>query len=236
MADGGMFRGLLEASLPQGSASGNTYYNFSKPDLRNNRASQYVDWEEDGSYWEQVFDIVPLDKVHYEKWNQSRYDDLLPKMNAGKPIDPVQLCKSPDGMYSVGDGNHRCAASAALGYTHVPAIVSVQSTQEPTDTTTSKVNEEKSGRELLMFVESLRAKNVTGVFFHWGDVSQWDYSVKVETDEQGVIAVIRVSRKETERVVYIEAQGHVVARETFSGFKPHAMAHWVVPVVMRLVR
>jgi hypothetical protein len=226
----------LEASLPQGSASGKTHYNFSKPDLHNKRASQYVDWEEDGSYWEQVFDIIPLDKVHYEKWNQSRYDDLLPKMKAGKPIDPVYLCKSSDGTYSVGDGNHRCAVSAALGYTHVPAIVSVQSTQEPTDTTTSAVNEEKSGRELFMFIESLRAKNVTGVFFHWDAAFQWDYSVNVENDNLRFIAVIRVNRRETERVVYVEAQGHVVARETFSGFKPNAMAHWVVPVVMRLVR
>lgn len=217
-----MFTALLEAA---------THYAYPAPDLKHDRAKQYVDWEESGSYSQDTLGLVPLNKVKYSKWSQDRADRLLPKMKVGTPINSVRLSRMVDGSYTVGDGNHRSHVSQQLlGYTHVHAIVSQEVFEEPEHPAGNAVKGEEAGRELFRFIESLRIKNVTEVQVQWGSVGPHDYKVLVLHDN-GEKAEIRVMLKEASRTMYVVQDGKVLSRAEYGGAPLNTMAHDAVKIL-----
>jgi len=231
-----IFSSLLEASLPQGSASGKTHYTYAEPKLRNDAATQWVDWKESGSYWTDRFELVPLNLVEYKKWNTDRYDSLMTKMSQGLTLDPVTLALPLNAStYSVSDGNHRCAVSATLGYTHVPAVVSVEVAEEPPYPGASAEKKETSGRELFFLINSLRnADRGPEVQFQWKSAQPNDYSLSVVHDDGRELEVV-VMRGETRHAVYIGQKSKVVGRMVFSQYDVAAMTDFIIGKIKLLL-
>lgn len=91
----------------------------------NDYARANIDYEEQGYWYISKFEYIPIDQIDYKEWDQGRLEDNLQKIDETKKTYPVYLSfDDKTDRFSVGDGNHRCAASKKLGYTHIPAIVS----------------------------------------------------------------------------------------------------------------
>ena len=105
-----------------------THYKVKPYKLHNDPKIQWADYYDSSSYFEDRFVMVPVDKIHFKKWNQDRYDFYMDAFKSGRAADPVRLSRPWHGgdYFEVSDGNHRTAASIDMGYTHVPAIVSVE--------------------------------------------------------------------------------------------------------------
>jgi len=103
-----------------------THYKIQKPvKLRSNPVEEWLFYEENGYCFADIFSMVPLKDIDFEKWNQGRYDSALKAIKEEIPLPPVQLYFNEETRrYTVTDGNHRIAASIDMGMTHIPAIVS----------------------------------------------------------------------------------------------------------------
>lgn len=86
-----------------------------------------------GGWEKKLFKIIPISDIeHQDIWSQGKYDIALKHIQAGTPLDPVKLGRHVNGAeWAITDGIHRIAASKALGYTHVPALVGEWITEPP---------------------------------------------------------------------------------------------------------
>lgn len=126
--------------------------------LHNDPAKSYLDFEEMGKWFEEVFQYLPLDQIQFEAWNEGRFKDNFAKIKKTKKCPPIQTCFDPHiNKYVLSDGNHRCAACEKLHYTHVPAIVTVERTTAPKHTPQVDAKRmERVGWELLHRIKSLK--------------------------------------------------------------------------------
>ena len=71
---------------------------------------------------------IPLNIIDFINWEPSRYKNNLKLISDTKSVKPVILgdLDNTTQKYSLCDGNHRCYCSNELGYTHIPAIVSIR--------------------------------------------------------------------------------------------------------------
>jgi len=168
-----------------------THYKVSSYRLHNKPEAQWADYFESGYYYEDEFVLVPVDQIDYRKWNQARYDFYMDAFARGESAEPVRLAKPWHGgnRYEVGDGNHRIAASVAMGYTHVPAIVAVRKEGQPPGNPPKNLYEEVYGRELLMLIEYFRAHRPSGskLYFEWGGVKPVGYWLKISDETDSVM-------------------------------------------------
>ena len=166
-----------------------THYKVKPFKLRNDPKVQWADYYEDGMFFVERFIMVPVGQIRFNKWNQGRYDFYMDAFKNGRPADPVRLARPWQGgdHYEVSDGNHRVAASIDMGYTHVPAIVSVKvEGQFPKGTPPKDLYEEVHGRELLMLIEFFRAHRPSGskLYFEWGGVEPAGYWMKASDESE----------------------------------------------------
>lgn len=118
--------------------------------LRSKPAEQWLQFQEDGFYYGDEFEKVPIDKIEYDPWSKSRFEHALEGLNEGKKMPPVSLYYDEEqDIYLVSDGNHRVAASKQKGYTHVPAVVSKKIFKEPPKPPDEEIMYEKISHENL---------------------------------------------------------------------------------------
>ena len=81
-------------------------YNIQKPvKLRNNPVEEWIFYGENGYCFADIFAMVPLKDIDFEKWSQSRYDSALAAIKDGIALPPVQLYFDEEkGRYNVSDG------------------------------------------------------------------------------------------------------------------------------------
>lgn len=169
-----------------------THYKVKPYKLHNDPKIQWADYYDSSSYFEDRFVMVPVDKIHFKKWNQDRYDFYMDAFKSGRAADPVRLSRPWHGgdYFEVSDGNHRTAASIDMGYTHVPAIVSVEiKNKSPDGHPPKNLYEEIYGREQLLVVEFFRAwgPSESNLYFEWGGVEDWGYWIKVSDETDSVM-------------------------------------------------
>lgn len=213
-----------------------THYKVKPYELRNRPEAQWADYYETGSYWQDGFELVPVKDIDYDRWNDGRYEFYMDAFRNGRPADPVRLALPWDGgsRWQVGDGNHRVAASASMGYTHVPALVSRKVEGRPRGMPPRNLYEEIHGRELLMLVEWLRNKrpSETRLYFEWGGVDPKGYWLKV-TDETDIASrpyseELRVDVEFDDRRAGMEWMGRrFVYRGSLEGVRKAVLAHLV---------
>lgn len=156
-------------------------FKYVKPKLTNDPAKQWASWIRLEEYTVERFDLVPLTKIPFDEWNPQRAKDLLPKIEAGIPIDPVRL-SLVDGKYTVTDGNHRTAVSKKLGFTHVPAIVDELIRTEPNFPAPPSLAKELMEEECIAFVNQLRFASIPGAQFGAKNADQHGFDVDVEVE------------------------------------------------------
>jgi hypothetical protein len=137
--------------------------------LHNNYAKANVDFADDGYWYEEVFQYIPIEQIKFDPWNNERAKDNLNKLVDTKSMPPVIASfDSEKQKYILTDGNHRTNAAKELGYTHVPAIVSLKRTTAPkSDAGTEKYRTQTIGWMLgnkiryIKSVDGIDVKNVT---------------------------------------------------------------------------
>lgn len=98
--------------------------------IHNDYAQAWLDYEENGSWWEDVLRVVPLSQIDLvPPWNDARLKDNLEWLKKTGAMPPIRLSlSSPElggsGRYEIGDGIHRSNAARIMGYDAVPAVVS----------------------------------------------------------------------------------------------------------------
>lgn len=132
------------------------HYKYKRPRVTNDLASQWSDYLDYGEFTKRSIQLVPIDKVDFEPWNEGRYDNVVAKMEGNKALDPVDLHKRSNGRYMVNDGNHRTAVSKKMGYTHVPAVVSEVIKGKPSKEPPPALKKELMEREALALSHVLR--------------------------------------------------------------------------------
>lgn len=182
-----------------------SYYSYVKPQIRINPAEEWLMWTEDGYFYRDVFELVPINEIEFDEWNPSRSKAVMEKIQSGTSLDPVRLSYE-DGKYSVSDGNHRCAVSKRLGYTHVPAIVTKKFTHRPYKKEPIGVNMEILARELQFLLVKLRSNNSDGIYYQWHDVDENRLQIVIEVEfikgeRDYLLEVRRNSQDEREAVL-----------------------------------
>jgi len=100
--------------------------------LNNNYVRANISFQEDGYWFEDVFQNIPISKIEYNPWSSIRLKDNLEKIKGTKSTYPiVAYFDEEKDKYLLTDGNHRVSASKELGYTHVPAIVTMKRMTAP---------------------------------------------------------------------------------------------------------
>ena len=157
------------------------HYRVKPVRLDNDLAEQWATYLRDGHFWRDSLEYVPVGRIDFDLWNPGRYEFYLEAFRAGRVAEPVRLSALPSGRYSVGDGNHRCAASKALGYPTVPAIVTRRVEGKPSAAPPSNLYEKVYGGELCALLIRLRARLELGLDFllDWGDPLPTGYWLKV---------------------------------------------------------
>lgn len=168
------------------------HYRVAPYKLHNKVEDQWADYFESGYYFEDEMVFIPIDQIDYRKWNQGRYDFYMDAFSKGKSAEPVRLADTAwmgGTKYQVGDGNHRIAASVAMGYTHVPAIVARKREGKPPGNPPRNLYEAVHGRELLLLIEYFRNNRPYGsqFYFQWGSVEPSGYWLKVSDETDSVM-------------------------------------------------
>ena len=162
-------------------------YRVKKPvNLRNNIASQWADFYEDGYYYADNLEYIPIGKIEFDNWNPSRYQFYIDAFAKGRPADPIRA-DDRGSHFVIGDGNHRVAASVYYGYTHVPAIVSRKIEHAPPGKPPKDLYEEVHGRELLWFLQVVRAalRDYHRLHIEWGGANPDGYWFRVSEARPG---------------------------------------------------
>lgn len=187
-----------------------THYKVEPFSLSNKPAAQWADYFEYGSYYLDEFVLIPISKIKFKKWNQGRYDFYMDRFQKGGAAQPVRLSLKEDGMYEVGDGNHRIAVSEALGYTHIPAIVSRKVEGKPEGSPPRDLYEEVYGRELMYTLTNIRAHiDSPHLLLEWGGVSKTGYWLRVsdESEDPATVGELRVAVNGDSRTAECEWKG-----------------------------
>jgi hypothetical protein len=102
-----------------------------KPRINYDRAWQ--DFTEDGYWWEDCLEYIPIDQIDIpEVWNQHRYDNNKQWLEKTGKFPPIRAWFDDEKkMYGIGDGIHRVNVAKDLGYTHIPALVGRKRTTKP---------------------------------------------------------------------------------------------------------
>lgn len=109
-----------------------SYYKYSQTAINNyfdmfghSYKTAEKEFKDLGGWEKKLFKIIPISEIEQQDiWSQGKYDRALKHIQAGTPLDPVLLGRHVNGNeWAITDGIHRIAASKALGYTHVPALV-----------------------------------------------------------------------------------------------------------------
>jgi len=99
---------------------------------KDNYASAFLDFEDQGYWWKTELEEVPLNRIENDPWNPERLKTAIQKLKATQKTTPVFLSYDEhSGKYKVSDGNHRTEAAKTLKYTHIPAFVSRKVFQKP---------------------------------------------------------------------------------------------------------
>ena len=102
------------------------HYRFDKRRLKglNDPASNEDQMRTLGGYSKWHIEIVPIKDIRVPKvWRPDRFEKAKALMEKGVALDPIDASKE-GGKWEISDGIHRTNASLALGYTHVPVLVS----------------------------------------------------------------------------------------------------------------
>ena len=166
-------------------------------------ADQWADWLTRGRYTKVTYEAVPIAKVRHGKWSEDRYERALAHMMAGRRLDPVSLAKV-GGAYEVADGNHRVAASAEMGYTHVPALVHEEMAEAPPGSPPPGTRRKMVEEEFGTFLNVLRRFVPAGLEVSWKSVSENGYVADVsfwtpwleEKDYQLEVRILGDGRRE----------------------------------------
>lgn len=138
-----------------------------------------------GGYHEARFELVPISQIDVPSvWKPSRADSVRERIQEGKPLDPVRLDREDGGKWGISDGIHRTNVSIELGFTHVPAIVSVW---VPTPEALVREEPEKKQLDVGDWVKLKKPDEgrrygwvVERLSFRWArDVKRWVYSIAV---------------------------------------------------------
>ena len=101
----------------------------------NDLLDQWVLWEDEGRWWEDVLTDVPLDQIDIPAvWAPERFDRALALTRKTRKMPPVHLYQHENGRFEVSDGIHRCNVCnvcKVLGYRAVPAIATELRTTAP---------------------------------------------------------------------------------------------------------
>jgi len=164
-----------------------SHYPYLKPVLHNRPASQWADFTQHGEWWEEVFRLVPVNRIRNKPWSKTRLQSVEEAFLNNIPLLPVELVMDDDGTYLVGDGNHRTEISKLHGLTHVPAIINERHTGKPDGTPPPDLAMELAEREFLMLIETLRANAVKQAQFSWISVSRNGslFNIGIEIFEDG---------------------------------------------------
>jgi hypothetical protein len=100
-------------------------YKLDRKMIHNDFAEQYVNFLEDGYWFKDDFEIVPINEIKDENvWNQQRYETIMQSLEHNMALPPVKLYYDEElKEYRLSDGIHRYNVSKKMGFTHIPAIV-----------------------------------------------------------------------------------------------------------------
>ena len=134
-------------------------YEVRKPvNIPDRPAENWISFEEQGFYWGHEFELVPINKIRHEVWNQSRFESALEGLREGKQLPAVKLSYDEDqDIYEISDGNHRVAASKEMGYDEVPAIVGKRIYEAPSRPLEDDIWVEVMSTEGLRVLQQLRS-------------------------------------------------------------------------------
>lgn len=100
-----------------------------KPRINYERA--WKDYREDGFWFEDVLEYIPIDQINVpEVWNSNRYEDNKKWLERTGALPPIKVSLH-NGKYEIGDGIHRTNVARDAGYKYIPAIVTYKRTTEP---------------------------------------------------------------------------------------------------------
>jgi hypothetical protein len=192
------------------------YFKHKPVKLNSDADEEWISWLEDGEFWRESFELVPVRLVDINEWNPHKTEKVISDISEGKPLDPVILTFSGS-RYKVTDGNHRAAASARLGFSYVPAVVSTLVKTRPTGKMSNSFAMEVLAKEASRLTIALgdKCRRITewGVpYFEASQVGSDGYSIKIAFDESRKTGAVSVFTNDGSRAVVLEIAGKTLKK------------------------
>lgn len=146
---------------------------------KDNYASAFLDFEDQGYWWETELEEVPLKQIKNDPWNSGRLEDAIKKLqDTGKTIPVFLSFDERSGLYNVSDGNHRTEAAKILKYTHIPAFVSKKVFEKPPhDPNIEQERLKQTAWQLAYMIKNKKPVDAIGAEM----IDEGKFNIKIET-------------------------------------------------------